>query len=229
MVISPVFSIISVRLSSPNCFLISFSSSTTTSIRSFSLASNSSSLFISFNISLYSSTIFSLSRAVSLWSFISRIACAWISESLNLFIRPSLASWGPLLFLISVITSSRLSMAIFKPSNIWALSFAFLSSNIVRLVTTSFLNLMNCRRSSLRFRIFGWPSTMERFITPNVPCICVCRKRLFSITSETSSLLSSTTILIPSLSDSSLISDMPSIFLSLTSSAIFSMSFVLLT
>ena len=36
-------------------------------------------------------------------------------------------------------------------------------------------------------------------------------------------------ILIPSLSDSSLISEIPSIFLSLTSSAIFSINFALLT
>ena len=53
--------------------------------------------------------------------------------------------------------------------------------------------------------------------------------RLFKTTSGTSPFFSSTTTLIPSLSDSSLISPMPSSFFSFTSSAILSSILALLT
>ena len=66
-------------------------------------------------------------------------------------------------------------------------------------------------------------------ITPKVSCIFVCLNNKFKITFGLASLLSSITILIPSLSDSSLKSDIPVIFLSLTKSAIFSISLALLT
>ena len=66
-------------------------------------------------------------------------------------------------------------------------------------------------------------------ITPNVSCIFVCLNNKFKITLGLASLLSSITILIPSLSDSSLKSDIPVIFLSFTKSAIFSISLALLT
>ena len=57
----------------------------------------------------------------------------------------------------------------------------------------------------------------------------VREKMLFNITFESSPLLGSITILIPSLLDSSLISDIPFIFSSLTKLAIFSISLLLFT
>ena len=66
-------------------------------------------------------------------------------------------------------------------------------------------------------------------ITPNVSCIFVCLNNKFNTTLGFASFFSSITILIPSLSDSSLKSDIPTIFLSLTKSAIFSISLALLT
>ena len=57
---------------------------------------------------------------------------------------------------------------------------------------------------------------------PNVVCICVLRYRLFRTTSAISSRFNSMTMRMPSRSDSSRRSEMPSIRLSLTSSAIFS-------
>ena len=64
---------------------------------------------------------------------------------------------------------------------------------------------------------------------PNVSCSWVCLYRLFSTTSGTSPRRSSITTRMPDLSDSSRMSEMPSIFLSLTSSAIFSCSVRLFT
>ena len=57
----------------------------------------------------------------------------------------------------------------------------------------------------------------------------MCLYKRFNVTFGFASLLSSITILIPSLSDSSLKSDIPVIFLSLTRSAIYSISLALLT
>ena len=82
---------------------------------------------------------------------------------------------------------------------------------------------------SYRLSTFGWLSTNASIITPNVSCNCVCLYNWLSIMLGLTSLLNSMAILIPSLSDSSLKSVIPSIFLSLTSSAIFSISFALLT
>ncbi|CFO10530.1 Uncharacterised protein [Bordetella pertussis] len=64
---------------------------------------------------------------------------------------------------------------------------------------------------------------------PKVSCSCVFLYRLFSTTSGTSPRLSSMTRRMPSLSDSSRMSEMPSIFLSLTSSAMRSCRVFLLT
>ena len=59
-------------------------------------------------------------------------------------------------------------------------------------------------------------------MTPNVACIEVCLYSWFSTTRGMASRLSSTTTRMPSRSDSSRRSLMPSIFLSRTSSAMFS-------
>src|SRR5438105_4632497 len=66
-------------------------------------------------------------------------------------------------------------------------------------------------------------------IAPKVVCIAVCLYRLFSTTSGTASRLSSITMRMPSRSDSSRRSLMPSIFLSRARSAMFFTRFDLLT
>ena len=66
-------------------------------------------------------------------------------------------------------------------------------------------------------------------ITPNVSCSCVCLYSWFSTTFAFASLRSSILIRIPSRFDSSVIAVIPSIRLSRTSSAIFSISRALLT
>ena len=66
-------------------------------------------------------------------------------------------------------------------------------------------------------------------ITPKVSWSCVCLYNWFRITFAFTSLLSSMTTRIPSRLDWSLNSVIPSIFLSLTSSAIFSISLALFT
>ena len=66
-------------------------------------------------------------------------------------------------------------------------------------------------------------------ITPNVSCICVCLYNWFSTIFALQSFRSSITIRIPSRELSSRRAVIPSIFLSLTSSAIFWISFALFT
>ena len=70
--------------------------------------------------------------------------------------------------------------------------------------------------------ISGLLLTMARKMMPNVVCICVLRYRWFSTISAMASRLSSMTTRMPSRSDSSRRSEMPSMRLSRTSSAIFS-------
>ncbi len=142
MVISFVSSDISVLLSSPYFDFTSRSSSLIIFETRSSLPSIAFNRSISFKVSLYSLMIFSLSSPVSLWSFMSRMACAWTSERGYLDINPCFASSGLFEALIRAMISSRWSRAIFSPSRIWALSSAFLSSYRVLLRTTSRL----CRR-----------------------------------------------------------------------------------
>ena len=128
-----------------------------------------------------------------------------------------------------VITSSIFAIATIKPSTIWPLSFAFFKSYLVLFVMMSFLCLTKASSISLRLTSFGCPSTNTVKLIPNDCSNWVWAKRLFSKTSTESPFRTSMTTLRPSLSDSSLISVMPSIFLSLTSSAIFSSILALLT
>ena len=113
-----------VRRSSPYFVLISASSFLTTFKI---LAGEAKSSFISFiNVctSFNSSSTFCLSRPASFWSFISRMALAWSSESLNSFIKPARASSTVFDARISLITLSILSSALTKPSKICSLSSA---------------------------------------------------------------------------------------------------------
>ena len=92
---------------------------------------------INFINSLYSSSIFSLCNPESVFNLISNIAWACISERPNLSINLSFASSYD--ERIILITSSILSKAIFKPSNIWALANALSKSNCVLRNITFFL------------------------------------------------------------------------------------------
>ena len=134
--ISPSAATIFVFLSSPYFCLISSSSSLIISNTNCSLANISLKWAINFINSLYSSSIFSRCKPDNVFNLISRIACAWISERPNLFINLSFASSYE--DLIILITSSMLSNAIFKPSNMCALASALSSSNLVlRVITCS--------------------------------------------------------------------------------------------
>ena len=196
----------------------------------------SSSLDNIFSISLIrvikfflSSNIFSCSIPVSLWSLRSSIALAWITEIFNFLIKDSLASLGSLEDLIILIVWSNLSKATLKPSSKCNLSFALDSSKRNLLVIIS--NLWSIKHWFICFSPNSWGLflSMAKRIIPKVVLNGVSENKLFKITLGSSFLFGSITILIPSLLDSSLISEIPFIFSSLTRSAIFSINLLLLT
>ena len=118
ILISPASSSIDVLRSSPYLSLTSISSSLMICILLGSSAKISfKSAIVAIN-SAYSALTLSISRPVSFWSLISKIAFACISDSLNSFIKPFLASSPFLDARISFITASRLSRAIINPSKI---------------------------------------------------------------------------------------------------------------
>ncbi len=146
--------------------------------------------------------------------------------------RPSsacLASAGEGARLMSSITSSTLDSATARPSRMWPRSRAFFSSNAVRRVTTSRRWPTKASIISLRLSSRGWLSTSATMFMPKLSCSCVCLNRLLSTTSGSSPRFSSITTRMPSLSDSSRMSEMPSIFFSVTSSAMRSSSAFLFT
>ena len=122
--------------------------------------------------------------------------------------------------LIIAMTGSMLHSAMARPSKMWPRSRALRNKYTVRRVTTSRRWRINASSISLRFRIFGWPSTRATILIPNTDCMLVCAYKLLSTTSPISPRRSSITTRIPSLSDSSRNSVMPSIFFSFTNSAI---------
>ena len=131
-----------------------------------------------------------------------------------------LASSGVFDFLIILITLSKFSTDTDKPINTCARSSAFFNSNFVFLITTSSLNFKKFSKNSLRLQVFGFLSTIAKVLNPNELSIDVyLNSCLFTVSGSTFDLKSIAT-LIPSLLDSSRISLMPSIFLSLASSAI---------
>ncbi len=146
--------------------------------------------------------------------------------------RPSsacLASTGEGARLMRSITTSTLDSATARPSRMWPRSRAFFSSNTVRRVTTSRRWPTNASIMSFRFSRRGWLSTSATMFMPKLSCSWVCLNRLLSTTSGSSPRFNSTTTRMPSLSDSSRMSEMPSIFFSVTSSAMRSSSDFLLT
>ena len=110
-----------------------------------------------------------------------------------------------------------LANATVRPSNICPLSFALFKSKVVLLVTTSLLCEIKISKISLRLRTLGTLFTKATLLIPYEFSKGVRANRLFRITSGFVPVFNSITILTPSLSDSSLISDKPSILLSLAS------------
>ena len=132
-------------------------------------------------------------------------------------------------FLIILITSSIFSTADARPIKIWALSSAFLRSNLTLLTTVSSLNFKNSEINSFKLRILGLLSTIAKVLKPNELSIFVHFYSCLLTVSGSVFFLNSITTLIPSLFDSSLKSLIPSIFLSLTNWAIFSINIDLFT
>ncbi len=209
--------------------MISSSSDTTTAISTVSLPRISSRCAIKTASSLISAISASRSSPVSLASRMSRIACAWRADSSNASMSPLLAAAVSCDDRMRLITASMLSTAICSPSRMCIRSFAWRRSNIVRRPTTSRRWAMKCCSSFFSDSVCGRPSTIASMLMPNESCICVIFQRLLSTTSGTASFLRSITIRMPSRSDSSRMSAMPSMRLSRTSSAIFSISLALLT
>ena len=120
-------------------------------------------------------------------------------------------------FLIILITSSIFSTAVAIPIKICALSSAFFKSNFILLVKVSSLNFTNSEINSFKLKIFGLFSTIASVLKPKELSIFVSLYNCLLIVSPSTPLLNSTTTLIPSLLDSSLMSLIPSIFFSLAS------------
>ena len=144
-------------------------------------------------------------------------------------ISEALATGGVGAALISAMNSSMLASATARPSSTWPRLRASRRSNTVRRVTTSRRCARKASMICLRLSSRGWPSTSATRFMPKVSCSCVSLYRLLSTTSGSSPRLSSNTARMPDLSDSSRISEMPSIFFSLTISAMRSSSARLLT
>ena len=224
----PAYSITDL-LSSPYLSLISFNSSEIIFILLFSFSRISFKSSMSFLISSYSDLSLSCSNPVNCLNLISTIAFAWTSESLNFLIKLFLASSAFFEAFIKAITSSILSEAIIKPSSIWHLSSAFFNSNLVLLTTTSCLWSTKCLIISFRFSIWGRPFTRAIVFTLKEDWSGLYLYNLFRTILGIASLFKTKTILIPLRSDSSLIVEIPSNFLSLTKSAIFLIISALLT
>ncbi len=143
-------------------------------------------------ISFNSSTIFSRSNPVSLCKRNSKIAFAWLIDSLYKPFSSDLSLGSPIKLiksaisvachsfsrsnvfassesledLINTITSSILATARAKPTNIFALSLAFSKSNIVLLVITSSLNAKNKSKTCLVLSCSGLPPFKANMLTP---------------------------------------------------------------
>ena len=121
-------------------------------------------------------------------------------------------------------TLSRFSTDTESPINMCALSSAFCNSNFVFFITTSSLNFKKFSKKSFKLQVFGLLSTIAKVLKPNELSMDVYLYNCLLIVSGSTLDLKSIATLIPSLLDSSLKSLIPSIFLSLTSWAIFSIS-----
>ena len=130
--------------------------------------------------------------------------------------------------MVSII-SSMFASATVKPSKMWPRSRALRNSYIVRRVTTSWRWRINAAMMSFKFINFGWPLSRQTMLILKEFSNCVFWNKLFTMTSAFSPRFKSIAIRIPSLSDSSRSSEIPSSFFSLTNSAIRSIVLALLT
>ena len=76
------------------------------------------------------------------------------------------ASSGVFDDLIIFMILSKFSTDTERPINIWALSSAFLRSNLVFLITTSSRNIKKLVKNSFKLQIFGFPSTIASVLKP---------------------------------------------------------------
>ena len=149
------------------------------------------------------------------------MAFDWISLSPKLLIKPSLAISTVSDARISLITASKLSMAIKRPSRTCARFWASDNSYFERRTTTSWRCSTKCLIMSLRFSSIGRPFTKAILFTLKLDCSWVYLYSLFKTTFGTASRLHTYTMRIPLRSDSSRMSAIPSSFFSSTKSAVF--------
>ena len=82
------------------------------------------------------------------------------------FNKDFLASSGVFEDLIILITLSKFSTETDRPTSICALSSAFLSSNFVFFITTSYLKVKKFVKKSFKLHVSGFPLTMANVLKP---------------------------------------------------------------
>ena len=209
--------LISVRRDSPKVFF-SLRVSFLTSVKILAGLASSSSMprMLSWS-SRYSVSSRSRSSVAMRRSCMSRMARACTSSRPNSFISPLRAASASAELRINWITRSRLPMAMRSPASMWALSLARLRSYSVRRTTTCSRKAMKFCSAALSVIVSGVPPTSASMLAEKVLCIAVSLYRLFSTTMGCTPPRSSMTTRIPTRLDSSRISDMPSMRLSLAS------------
>ena len=125
-------------------------------------------------------------------------------------------------FFIILITVSIFSTATEIPNKICAFSKALFKSNLILFVNVISLKSTNSDINSFKLSILGLPLTMAKVLKPNDDSIAVSLYNCRLTVSASTFLLRSNTTLTPLWLDSSLISLIPSIFLSRANSAILS-------
>ena len=227
---SPEMAAISVRRSSPKrCFMARASSLTMASLRASLVRISFKSAMRAWSSSS-SFSIFRISSPASCPSWNRQMASACTSSKPKCSIKASLASGRPPLQARMVaMISSTMSMAFFRPSKMWARSWAFFRSYWLRRVTTWVWNLMYSSRMPFRFKILGRPSTMASMMTPKVVCSWVKENRWFNTIWGEASRFTSMTMCMPLRSEWSSMLEMPSMRFSFTRSAMLSMSLALFT
>ena len=140
--------------------------------------------------------------------------------------RASSAVGAPLI--ISMISSIE-ARATSRPARICALFRALSNKNRVRLETTSSRNRQKAFSTSRRLICSGRPLFIASILTAKLVCSLVWRYSWFKTTSPAPSRFISMTIRMPLRSDSSRMSEIPSIVFSRTSSPIRSSSCALFT
>ena len=161
----------------------------------------------------------------SIKAIYSRISLAGQLRCIN-FSRASDASDDAL---IVATISSTLETVTASPQRIWLRSRAFLNSNAVLRATTSSRNAIKFVRNVRSVSCSGRPPLRASMLQPKDVCRGVNLNNWFNTTSGVASRFSSITTRTPFRSLSSCTWEIPSIFFSLTCSAIFSIIDALLT